>query len=383
MQLPFGLSTYADRLARVRKRIAEEGLDGLVVTLPDTVHWLTGFDTIGYLWSQALIINTGDEEPKLVTRTTEGPGVFETSWLRSPRLYDIVAEDPNGVIAEEIRNAGLDESRVGIDLQAFTLVPASWMKLQEALPQVTWRDASMLVPAERLVKTPQEIAYQRQAAQAGDYAIVKAMEAIRPGVSEMYIAGVAAAALGEAGSEYAAIPPMVVSGPRSALVHCGASRRSVALGDVVCIELAGTVARYHGIVMRSAVVGKPNSRHLEVWDCLKESLEAAIAAAKPGAPSKAPDEANHAVLARLDLVKNRCHRIGYSTGVAYPPGWLEPMMLVDGDPHILAPNMSFTIEPNLTLPDEGFGYKLGDTVLCTENGGESMSGIGHELFIID
>jgi Xaa-Pro dipeptidase len=81
------------------------------------------------------------------------------------------------------------------------------------------------------------------------------------------------------------------------------------------------------------------------------------------------------VLAELELVRRRCHRIGYSIGVAYPPGWLEPMMLVAGDPHVLGPGMSFSLEPNLTLADEGFGIKIGETVVCTEGGTERLSAV--------
>jgi Xaa-Pro dipeptidase len=381
VQLPFSLTTYADRLLRVQERIQEQDLAGLVLTLPDTINWLTGYDTIGYLWSQALIITPGNPQPKLVTRTTEGPGVDATSWLRDPRLYDIAREDPIGVIAEEMTAAGLSSGRVGIDMQAFTIVPSAWDELVKRLPQVSWVDGSLIVPNERLIKSEQELAYQRQAATMADIAIRAAFDALRPGVSETYIAGIAAAALGEAGSEYAAIPPMVVSGPRSALVHGMATRRSIAVGDVVCVELAGCVNRYHGIAMRSAVVGQPTSRQQEVWHCLAESHQAAIAAAAAGQPSKAPDEANLAILERLDLTGNRCHRIGYSTGVAYPPGWLEPMMLVEGDPHTLQQGMSFTIEPNITLPNEGFGFKLGETVACTASGGVSMSTLGFELYV--
>lgn len=381
MELPFSLNTYADRLLRVQRRVQEQNLAGLVLTLPDTINWLTGYDTIGYLWSQALIITPGNPEPKLVTRTTEGPGVDATSWLRNPRLYDIAREDPIGVIVDEITAAGLSQERVGIDLQAFTIVPNAWEELVKRLPDVTWVDGSLIVPNERLIKSEEELAYQKQAASMADIAIRAAFAALRPGVSETYIAGVASAALGEAGSEYAAIPPMVVSGPRSALVHGMASRRSISIGDVVCIELAGCVNRYHGIAMRSAVVGQPTTRQQDVWDCLAESQQAAISAASAGQPSKAPDEANLVVLNRLGLAGNRCHRIGYSTGVAYPPGWLEPMILVDGDPHILQEGMSFTIEPNITLPTEGFGFKLGETVACTAAGGVSMSTLGFDLHV--
>ena len=234
-----------------------------------------------------------------------------------------------------------------------------------------------------MVKSPTELAYQRQAAEMADAAMQAALEALRPGISEVEVAGVAAKALGDAGSEYAAIPPMVASGRRSALVHTMPRRVAIARGDVVCIELGAAVNRYHAIVMRTAVIGSPSERLREVHDCTREGLEAAIRAAGPGARAPEPDDACNAVLQRLDLVRRRCHRIGYSLGVAYPPGWLEPMTLVAGDEHVLAPGMSFSLEPNLALQDEGFGVKLGETVECTADGAVSLSRLDHELRVVD
>jgi Xaa-Pro aminopeptidase len=380
MELAFSLPTYHDRVARVRARMAVRGLDGLVLTMPDVVHWLTGVSSVGYLWPQALVVSADGIE--YVTRTTEEPGVHMCSWLERPRVYDIAVEDPVEVIAGTVRAHGLDRGAVGVELAAFTLPAANWDRLRTLLPDVTWADASLLVPEERLVKSPAEIAYQRQAAEMADYAMGEVLAAIRPGVSETELAGIASRALGEAGSEYAAIPPMVVSGERSALVHALATRRTVSRGDVVCVELAGVVHRYHAVLMRTAVVGRPSPRLREVADCLERATEAAVAASVPGAPAPAPDDACNAVLGGLDLVRRRCHRVGYSIGVAYPPGWLEPMTLVAGDDHVLAPGMSFTIEPNLHLPDEGFGVKMGETVLCTEGGPESLTAYDHALRVI-
>ncbi|MQA05900.1 MAG: M24 family metallopeptidase [Streptosporangiales bacterium] len=132
--------------------------------------------------------------------------------------------------------------------------------------------------------------------------------------------------------------------------------------------------------MRTAVVGRPSGRVREVAACLEHATDAAIAAATAGAPAPAPDDA---VLAELDLVRRRCHRIGSSLGVAYSPGWLEPMTLVAGDEHTLAPGMSFTVEPNLALPDEGFGMKMGETVLCGSDGPESLTRFDHTLHIAE
>jgi Xaa-Pro dipeptidase len=380
VQLAFDVATYHERVARVREAVEREGLDAMVVMLPDSINWLTGFDTIGYLWPQALLVDLSGDEPTLHTRTTEEPGFRETSWLADGVFYDIAAERPMEVLARSIRERG--HSRVGVDLQAFTLVPAAWEELKSLLEGVELVDASDVVPELRLVKSPAELAYQRQAAAIADHALSAAIDAVRPGISEIELAGIAAAALGAAGSEFPAIPPMVVSGHRSALVHAMPSRRVIGPGDVVCVELGAAVQRYHAIVMRTVVVGTPSPRVTEVAACLKEAHEAAIAASKAGAPVHEPDDACNAVLGRLDLVRRRCHRIGYSIGIAYPPGWLEPMMLVAGDEHVLAPGMSFSIEPNISLRDEGFGLKLGETVECTEQGPVSLTRHGHDLIVL-
>lgn len=58
-------------------------------------------------------------------------------------------------------------------------------------------------------------------------------------------------------------------------------------------------------------------------------------------------------------------------------------MLDEADDHVFEPNMSFSMEPNLSLYDEGFGLKLGDTVLCSANGSKSLSELPPTLTILD
>src|SRR5688572_11503684 len=93
MELPFNLDTYHERIERTRVAVASEGIDAVVVTLPDSINWLSGYDTIGYLWPQALLIEKRDVAPLFHTRTTEEPGFRETSWLSDGVFYDIAEED--------------------------------------------------------------------------------------------------------------------------------------------------------------------------------------------------------------------------------------------------------------------------------------------------
>jgi Xaa-Pro aminopeptidase len=379
VQLAFPVDTYRKRLENVQQRLREQDVDSMLISMPDAVFWLTGVDSVGYLWPQALLVPAAPGgEPVFITRTTEQPGVDACSWLSERRFYDIAVTDPVDAIIAAVRELG-PGNRMGIESNAFTMVPSTAERIAEAFPGVTWVDASFLVPEARLVKTPAELAYQRQAAQIADQAMQTTIAAVRPGVSEVELAGIAAAALGAHGSEHAAIPPMVVSGERSALVHCMATRRVVSTGDVVCIELAGVVHRYHAVLMRSVVVGRSSARVLEVAARQKECHLAAVDACVAGQPVHEPEDAARAVLDPVGLHQYRCHRIGYSLGVAYPPGWLEPMTMVRGDKHVFEPGMSFTVEPNLHLPAEGFGLKLGDTVECTADGPRNLSSLAHDL----
>jgi Xaa-Pro dipeptidase len=380
--LAFDLDVYDERQRRVLDRMREQGLDALLVNLPDNLYYLTGNDSIGYIWRQALILSSALSEPVFVTRSVEEPVVWQTSNIRRAIFYDIVTTDPIQVEADLLRQHGLEKGRIGLELEAFTFLPAQYERLTVALPEAEFVDASELVAEERVIKSPQEVAYQRQAGKMADYAMAVVMEALRPGMTEAQVAGIASKALGDAGSELSAIPPLVQTGRRTTMGHALPMNVPIAVGDLVAIEFAGVSRRYHAPILRSAFVGRPPARLEEDFTCLKEAVVAATQAAKAGTPVTEPDRATNAVLAQRGLDKRRMHRLGYSIGIAYAPTWLEPMVLAEPDTHTLVLNMSFTIEPNLMNLDEGWGFKLGDTVLCTEEGGVPLTTFPLDLHVV-
>jgi Xaa-Pro dipeptidase len=382
MNLAFDLDVYAERQQRVLDRMRDQGIDALVVNLPDNLYYLTGNDSIGYIWRQALILSPALEEPIFVTRSVEEPVVWQTSTVRRAVFYDIITTDPIEIEADLLQQHGLGKARIGLELQAFTFLPVQHQRLAAALPEAEFVDASELVAEERVIKSPQEVAYQRQAGQMADYAMAVAMEALRPGMTEVQLAGIASKALGDAGSELSAIPPLVQTGRRTTMGHALPMNVPISVGDLVAIEFAGVCRRYHAPILRTAFIGRPPTRLEEDFTCLKEAVVAATQAAKAGTPVTEPDRATNAVLARRALDKRRMHRLGYSIGIAYAPTWLEPMVLAEPDTHTLAPNMSFTIEPNLMNLEEGWGFKLGDTVLCTEEGGEALTTFSLDLRVV-
>ncbi|WP_448680632.1 M24 family metallopeptidase [Pseudomonas nicosulfuronedens] len=383
MLTAFPARTYRQRVEAVKRRMAERGLDALVVNYPDNINYLTGFDSLGFLWYQALIISPKLAEPVFLTRTSEEPCTWELSCINEAIFYDIAKQDPLKIVADVLAQAGLSQARIGLEMTASTFSPAQYNALLGYLPAARFEDAGPLVAENRLIKTAEEIEYQRSAARMADQGMLAAFEALRPGISEVEVAGIVANALGRAGSEYSAISPMCATGRRSTMTHAMPHRQTISHGDVVILEHAGVCNRYHAILMRTAVIGKPSPRVKEVATLLTEAFNAAIDIAKPGTPVGEANRVCNQILDRIDLSRTRVHRIGYSLGLAYPPTWLEAMMVDEADDHVFQPNMSFSIEPNLSLYNEGFGIKLGDTVLCGEKGSASLSEIPPELTIID
>ena len=68
--LTFSVAEYQDRLSRVRAQMAEQRLDVRVVTTPENIHYLSGYETPGYYCKQCLLVPLAGE-PIHLTRGTE------------------------------------------------------------------------------------------------------------------------------------------------------------------------------------------------------------------------------------------------------------------------------------------------------------------------
>lgn len=382
VDLPFKITTYAERYRRVLERMSAEGMDVLLVNLPDNIFYLSGHDAISYLWYQCLVISPQLSGPVFLTREFEEPIVWHTSVIEEAIFYDIITDDPIARLSLFLQQNNLESSRIGLELDAFTFLPSQYLRLREHLPRAEFVNASTLVAAERVVKSPEELAYQRQAAEMADYAMAVAMEALRPGITEAQLAGIIQQALGEVGSEQSAIPPLVQAGSRTSMGHALPRHRPILRGDLVLIEFAGVRYRYHAPILRTAFIGNPPEKLVEDYACVQEAHSAAIRSARAGVPATEPNRVANEILAKRGLDVHRLGRIGYSIGIAYAPTWLEPLVLSEPDPAILEANMSFTIEPVLKAIKEDWGIKLGDTVLCTDQQGESLTRFPCELYVI-
>ena len=374
----FAESEHRERLARARRALADAGFDGAIVVAPEHLYYLAGYDSwVSVNSPQALIFGTGDDEPTLVLRNVDLPLALETTWVKDIRTYHLHLEDAPALFARVSADKGIGRTgRVAMEIQSYALTHALGLGLAKALAPVQIVDATELLGEMRVVKSPAEIAYMREAAHYARIGLEAGRIHARPGISEIAYCAEIEAAMRRAGSDYWSIPIEMASGPRTPGGHATPRERIMQSGDLVHLEFAGVSHRYHVAAIHTLALGEPGARAREIYRLAQESLAAGIAATSVGTPVSAVEEASLEPLRKVGLEHTATMRFGYGIGIAYPPIWLETLQISRGFARRLAPHMAFVLHSCIELPDEGIGVILGGTYLMTPQGLELMAGGG-------
>ena len=378
----FSTVEFAGRLARVRAAMQSAGLDWLVAVHPVSIHWLTGSDAKSYQEFQCLLIGADGQPLVMLTRNGE-VHEFETDSLADEVLGygGGESEDPIAFFEVQARRLGLFGTRIGLEVPAYYLHPHHYLKLRDLLAEALVAETTDLMTELRLVKSPAELGYVRQAAAIADGAMEEFVAQLGAGRTELGLAGAVYAALLAGGSGIAASPMNLVSGPRSAYSHGAPTGRVLQHGDFGSIEYGATFRRYTSTLGRQFSIGKPSPRMLELYDVVRRASDEMIATIRDGVRATVPHEAARHVIGEAGLEPFRVHTSGYALAPGFPPSWGEPLHMIGGSRHVLKAGMVVTIEPPVFVGPEGLGARIIDNVLVTESGAELLSHSSRELIV--
>lgn len=368
-------------MAALRKAMAAAELEALITFSPENIYYVTGHDSPGYYFYQACII-TQRELPVNILRRIETTNTLWHSWSRRVVSYED-RQDPVEATLAALEQLGVASKRVGIESENFFITPGRYAALRAGIEKRGGKpiDAQLVEPL-RLIKSKEELGHMRRGARIVEKAMSAAIEASGEGVNENVIAGAMWKALAEAGGEYAGLPPFITSGPRSSLCHATWGGRTVQRGDVLAYELPGVTKRYVSPLFRCGTAGPASDDVRRLADACITSLEAAIAAIRPGATSDEVHAASRGNFEKKGLGHLHGHRTGYSVGINYPPDWGEGqiMSLWAGDQRRLEPGMTFHLVPGVIMPRE-YLINISETVLVTDTGCEAITQFPRELFV--
>ena len=271
----FPREEFEARYAKARALMAEQGLDALLITERLNYQYFSGHrseqNAVDKIRSYMFILPAGDE-PTLITMPFEVAQVEATCFIDKIETIGALTGHPE-FVAGVLRKLGLSRARVGAELGREQYPGISYRGLNEvisALPEAEFADAADLILRCRVVKSPQEIAYCRQAARINAEAQRDVLSRIHAGMTENRIAQILRERLIELGAEKISLL-CVVSGPadKKGIVLLPTDR-VVQVGETVGLDVGVSCKGYWSDLARTASVGPPSAELDEFYAWMME-----------------------------------------------------------------------------------------------------------------
>lgn len=382
MPIHFSPEEIHRRKVAMNERLRTAGLDGMLLFRQESMYYLTGYDSFGYVYFQVLVWPL-EGEPVLLTRAPDKLQATFTSNIRHVRVWrDTEGADPYGALVALVQELGLAGCRLGVEFEAYGLTAARGFALTRAIDGAArLEDASGLVNALRVVKSAEELAYVRRAAELADAAWVEAQRTARPGAFEGDILAAMQAAVFRGGGDDPANEYIIGSGPGAMMCRYFTGRRHLDADDQLTLEFAGVYRHYHACAMRTMLIGKPRPDQVAMFSPVRDALEAATDALRPGRPVGEVFDAHARVLDAAGLQEARLNACGYSLGATYAPNWMDWPMFYHGNTALAETGMVFFIHIIVFDAARGLAMTLGETLEVAEHGAAPLNKAPIELVV--
>jgi len=373
MAIHFTREEFAERKSKTIQELKKHDLDALLIFRQESMYWLTGYDTFGYVFFQCLVLtNKGDLV--LLTRAPDLRQAQNTSIIKDIRIWvDKNESNPAEELKNILKELGLEKSKLGVEYEAYGLTGRNAIKLNSCLEKfAVLNDKSELISYLRVIKSPAEIVYVKKAAELADRAMEAAWGCVGVGVNESKILAEMQGTIFNGGGDYPANEFIIGSGKNSLLCRYQSEKRNLDKIDQLSIEWAGTYKHYHSAMFRTIPIGQINTKQKRMYEACYEALKECENKLKPG--NKAGDvfDAHAQVFDKLGYKKSRMNACGYSLGSTFSPNWMDWPMIYTENPVVLKPGMVFFMHMILMDSDNQLAMNLGETYLVNEKGNERL-----------
>ncbi len=373
MALHFSKKEFSLRKESVLNSMKEKNLDALLMFRQESMYWLTGYDTFGYVFFQTLVLDKGGNIV-LLTRAPDLRQAQNTSNIEDIRIWiDQDGANPADDLKKILNELSLKNKNIGIEYEAYGMTGRNALKLNKSLENYCqFEDQSELISKLRVIKSSEELVYVRKAAKLADLALDEAWKHSKAGANEAKILAEMQRAVLEGGGDYPANEYIIGSGPNALLCRYQAEKRNLSNIDQLSLEWAGTFKHYHSAMFRTIPIGKADPKHIKMHEACVEALTNCVKTLVPGTTVGKVFDAHAKTLDNLGFNKARMNACGYSLGSTFSPNWMDWPMLYTGNPYVISPGNVFFMHMILMDSDNNLAMNLGETYLVTEKGNERL-----------
>jgi len=390
-QKAFQTTEFDRRVLDVKQRMEKAGFDLIVCQDPANMSWLTGFDGWSFYTPQAVVVHLDEGSPIWFGRAQDAKSAHMTTDLPdgnivgfSEHLVHHATAHPFDELCDLVVARGWGAARIGVDFDAHYYTARAHQHLVNGLPNAKLSDNRELVNWARLVKSPAELAYMREAGRIVSDTMRHALSKLAPGVREYEVVADVYhdQVIGFDGKygDYTSLCPLIQVGEGTSTPHLTWSAEPLPDSGLVVMELGGARRHYHAPLTRTAHMGQPPRDMARLAEVIVEGGDRAIEAARPGVTCEEVEALWQSILNRNGYEKKS--RVGYSIGLNYPPDWGErTASLRAGDKTVLEAGMCFHFQSGVWL--EEFGAAISEPIVVAENGGERLCDVRRELVVVD
>ena len=373
---PFSDQEMQRRQDAVRAIMAEQQIDAAVFTSFHNICYLSGFLYCQFGRNYALVItqHTATTVSAAIDggqpwRRTFGDNVTYTDWQRDNFFT---------AVRELAGSAG----RIGIEDDHMTL--ALRRQLAAAMPACQFVDVSQASMAQRMIKSPEEIAHITAMAAIADLGGAACVEALAVGATEVEIARhstntmVAEIARKWPDSELMDTWTWFQSGVNTDGAHNPLTTRKVEAGDILSLNCFPMACGYYVALERTLFAGHPSDAHLKYWEINCKVHEAGLKLLVPGARCSEIARELNEIYQSYDLLQYRSFGYGHSFGVlSHYYGREAGLELREDIDTTLEPGMVVSMEPMIMIPEGqpgAGGYREHDILIIKQDGNENITG---------
>ena len=373
MALHFSKEEFQKRKLDVLRSMKEQKLDALLMFRQESMYWLTGYDTFGYVFFQTLVL---DQKGNIIllTRAPDLRQAQNTSNIEDIRIWvDKDGSNPTDDLKTILEELSLKGKKIGIEYEAYGMTGRNALRLNKSLENYSEvEDQSELITKHRVIKSKEEIVYVKKAAYLADKALDEAWKYTKAGTSEAKILAEMQRVVLEGGGDYPANEYIIGSGHNALLCRYQAEKRALSNEDQLSIEWAGTYKHYHSAMFRTIPIGKADPKHIKMHEACVEALTNCEKKLIPNNTAGEVFDIHQKTFDNLGYKNARMNACGYSLGSTFSPNWMDWPMLYTGNPYVIKPGNVFFMHMILMDSDNELAMNLGETYLVTENGNERL-----------
>ena len=359
---------YKERVKKAAKLVAEKGLDVMLVCSTESdyanARYFSGFWP---LFERAGVIISATGEAALLV----GPesAIFGKDRNKLDKIFVLKefreSADPAypelkpDTFQDAFKAIGVTGENIKIGLGSFVecTLPI-YNGLKDAYPKAEISVCSDIMVELRKIKSENELACIREGFRIVEIATDEVIKALKPGVTELQMVGVAQRVIYEHGAEYEGLPMYVFSEESTRHAISRSCYREIKKGDIVQLNLSAKIDGYSPAIGLPVVMGKLEGERREIVEFCRQQHEWTCEQIKAGV--MASDIAKQF----LQNFKDAGYEKNYVYGPCHGTGMIEveaPWMETSSD-YLLEENMTFQVDTYISGPTFGCRWEKGIAV---------------------